>query len=71
MIHVSQYVLRTLQQESVLTEAFESFPDYKLVVTGKCPSKANHCILILSSLRTQFGSWSRRFARTDVETYIS
>jgi uncharacterized protein YprB with RNaseH-like and TPR domain len=34
MIHVAQYVLRTMEQESVLAEAFESYPEYKLVVTG-------------------------------------
>ncbi|XP_059481731.1 diacylglycerol lipase-beta-like isoform X2 [Neocloeon triangulifer] len=34
MIHVAQYVLRTLQQESILTEAFESHPEYNLIVTG-------------------------------------
>lgn len=34
MIHVAQYVLRTMQQESVLAEAFEAYPEYKLVVTG-------------------------------------
>lgn len=34
MIHVAQYVLRTMEQESVLAEAFETYPEYKLVVTG-------------------------------------
>jgi hypothetical protein len=34
MIHVAQYVLRTMEQESVLAEAFEAYPEYKLVVTG-------------------------------------
>ncbi|XP_065334856.1 diacylglycerol lipase-beta-like isoform X2 [Cloeon dipterum] len=34
MIHVAQYVLKTLEQEHVLTEAFDSYPDYELVLTG-------------------------------------
>ncbi|KAF4528250.1 hypothetical protein B566_EDAN014408 [Ephemera danica] len=34
MIHVAQYVFRTLEQESILTAAFEENPNYKLVITG-------------------------------------